>query len=67
MPPEHVRQTVEPFFTTKEIGKGSGLGLFLSREIVKAHGGRLSIQSEVGKGTKVLIVLPMNDRVDRAA
>lgn len=67
MPPEHVRQTVEPFFTTKEIGKGSGLGLFLSREIVKAHGGRLSIHSEVGKGTKVLIALPMEDRADRAA
>jgi signal transduction histidine kinase len=67
MPPEHVRQTVEPFFTTKEIGKGSGLGLFLSREIVKAHGGRLSIHSEVGKGTKVLIALPMDDRADRAA
>ncbi|HSE59710.1 MAG TPA: ATP-binding protein [Nitrospiraceae bacterium] len=67
MPPEHVRQTVEPFFTTKEIGKGSGLGLFLSREIVKAHGGKLSIHSEVGKGTKVLIALPMEDRADRAA
>jgi signal transduction histidine kinase len=67
MPPEHVRQTVEPFFTTKEIGKGSGLGLFLSREIVKAHGGRLLIHSEVGKGTKVLIALPMDDRADRAA
>jgi signal transduction histidine kinase len=66
MPPEHVRQTVEPFFTTKEIGKGSGLGLFLSREIVKAHGGRLSIHSEVGKGTKVLIMLPMDDRAGRA-
>ncbi|MEX5215317.1 MAG: ATP-binding protein [Nitrospiraceae bacterium] len=67
MPPEHVRQTAEPFFTTKEIGKGSGLGLFLSREIVKAHGGRLSIHSEVGKGTKVVIALPMDDRADRAA
>ncbi len=56
--PENLQRTAEPFFTTKEVGKGSGLGLFLSREIVKAHGGRLMITSEVGKGTTVSIVLP---------
>lgn len=58
IPPENLQRTVEPFFTTKEVGKGSGLGLFLSREIVKAHGGKLTIESEVGKGTKVVIALP---------
>ncbi len=58
IPPENLRRTAEPFFTTKEVGKGSGLGLFLSREIVKAHGGRLTIDSEVGKGTTVAIALP---------
>ncbi|MFO0774172.1 MAG: ATP-binding protein [Nitrospiraceae bacterium] len=56
--PENLQRTAEPFFTTKEVGKGSGLGLFLSREIVKAHGGRLRIASEVGKGTTVMIELP---------
>lgn len=56
--PENLQRTAEPFFTTKEVGKGSGLGLFLSREIVRAHGGRLSIESEVGKGTLVAIALP---------
>lgn len=56
--PENLQRTAEPFFTTKEVGKGSGLGLFLSREIVKAHGGRLMIISEVGKGTTVSILLP---------
>lgn len=56
--PENLQRTAEPFFTTKEVGKGSGLGLFLSRDIVKAHGGKLTIESEVGKGTKVVIALP---------
>lgn len=58
IPPENLQRTAEPFFTTKEVGKGSGLGLFLSREIVRAHGGQLSIESEVGKGTLVVIALP---------
>jgi signal transduction histidine kinase len=58
MPEEHLHRTSEPFFTTKAIGDGTGLGLFLSRQIVSAHGGTLSIESEVEKGTKVLIVLP---------
>ncbi len=56
--PENLQRTAEPFFTTKEVGKGSGLGLFLSRDIVKTHGGRLTIESEVGKGTTVVIALP---------
>ncbi|MDE3035759.1 MAG: hypothetical protein KGJ14_07275, partial [Nitrospirota bacterium] len=48
----------EPFFTTKAIGDGSGLGLFLSRQIIQAHHGALSIESQVGKGTTVVIALP---------
>lgn len=58
MPEEHQKRAFEPFFTTKAIGDGTGLGLFLSREIVAAHGGSLSIESEVGKGTTVVISLP---------
>jgi len=58
IPEEHLARTAEPFFTTKAIGDGTGLGLFLSRQIVAAHGGALSIQSEVGKGTTVTIALP---------
>ncbi len=48
----------EPFFTTKAVGKGTGLGLFLSRETVVAHGGTLSLTSEVGRGTTVTMTLP---------
>ena len=58
MPEGHVKQAFEPFFTTKAIGDGTGLGLFISREIVASHGGSLVIDSVVGKGTMVVIALP---------
>ena len=58
MPPSDVQNAFQPFFTTKEVGKGTGLGLFLSRETVQAHGGTLSLVSEQGRGTTVTIALP---------
>ncbi len=58
MPKEHLQRAFEPFFTTKALGQGTGLGLFLSRETVAAHGGCLTIDSEEGKGTTVVIALP---------
>ncbi|OLB99455.1 MAG: hypothetical protein AUH35_03045 [Nitrospirae bacterium 13_1_40CM_62_7] len=58
IPDEHLKRVFEPFFTTKAVGDGTGLGLFLSREIVVAHGGTLSIESVLGKGTMVVIALP---------
>jgi two-component system NtrC family sensor kinase len=58
MPHEDMQKAFQPFFTTKEVGKGTGLGLFLSRETVVAHGGRLSLESEPGRGTIVTITLP---------
>lgn len=58
MPPDDVRKAFEPFFTTKAVGTGTGLGLFLSREIAVAHGGLLSLESDMGKGTVVTISLP---------
>lgn len=58
MPQEDLRKAFQPFFTTKAVGKGTGLGLFLSRETVVAHGGGLSIESEMGKGTSVVVALP---------
>jgi signal transduction histidine kinase len=58
MPQADVERAFQPFFTTKEVGKGTGLGLFLSRETVVAHGGGLSIASEMGRGTTVTITLP---------
>jgi two-component system, NtrC family, sensor kinase len=58
MPETDVQKAFQPFFTTKEVGKGTGLGLFLSRDTVQAHGGTLSLMSEQGRGTTVTIVLP---------
>ncbi len=58
MPTEDLQKAFTPFFTTKAVGKGTGLGLFLSRETAQAHGGHLSIESEVGKGTTVVLSLP---------
>jgi signal transduction histidine kinase len=58
MPESDVQKAFEPFFTTKAVGKGTGLGLFLSRETVLAHGGSLVLKSETGRGTTVIITLP---------
>jgi two-component system NtrC family sensor kinase len=58
IPREDLERVFEPFFTTKAVGKGTGLGLFLSRESVLAHGGTLTLESEVGKGTTVTVALP---------
>ena len=59
--PEHLRRVMEPFFTTKEEGKGTGLGLAICRRAVQEHGGAIQITSEVGKGTTVRIVLPIEN------
>jgi signal transduction histidine kinase len=58
IPETDAQKAFEPFFTTKAVGKGTGLGLFLSRETVVAHGGSLSLDSELGRGTTVTITLP---------
>ncbi len=58
MPPEVLAQATDPFFTTKPVGKGTGLGLATVRSVATAHQGHLALQSEVGKGTCVRLLLP---------
>ena len=59
MAPELLARIGEPFFTTREPGKGMGLGVFLARSVVAEHGGRLVLESEVGRGTRVAVRLPL--------
>jgi polar amino acid transport system substrate-binding protein len=58
IPPGDMKRLLDPFFTTKREMGGSGLGLPVSARIVENHGGRMSFQSEVGKGTMVTVRLP---------
>jgi signal transduction histidine kinase len=64
--PEHMGRVTEPFFTTKEDGKGTGLGLAICRRIANEHAGKLEIDSEVGKGTTVRIILPVQNSANIA-
>ena len=60
--PERVRDKIfQPFFTTKPTGQGTGLGLSLSYDIVKAHGGEIKLETSEGEGTEFIISLPGNE------
>ena len=58
MPPEVLSHVLEPFFTTREVGAGTGLGLSMTYGVVKAHGGTIDLSSEVGRGTCVKLRFP---------
>lgn len=61
IPPEHLPRVAEPFFTTKAEGKGTGLGLAICKRIIDQHHGRLEVESEVGRGTTVRVLLPVKN------
>ena len=62
MSSEVVAQAVEPFFTTKEVGKGSGLGLSQVYGTIKQFGGDMVIETAVGRGTAISLFMPALER-----
>ena len=61
IPPEILERVCEPFFTTKAVGQGTGLGLAMVFGLAQQAGGRLRITSEVGQGTRIELALPRAD------
>jgi two-component system NtrC family sensor kinase len=67
IPPEILPQLFEPFLTTKETGRGVGLGLAISRSILERHNGNIEVQSEVGRGTTFTVTLPWDADAESSA
>jgi two-component system NtrC family sensor kinase len=59
---KHLKDIFKPFFTTKEVGQGTGLGLYISHEIIKRHGGAIHVRSELRQGTVITMELPCQRR-----
>lgn len=60
--PEVVPRLIEPFFTTKDVGRGTGLGLAVSYRVVVDHGGQLRVEGRLGEGARFFIDLPVYER-----
>jgi signal transduction histidine kinase len=59
IPQKVLDKIFQPFFTTKPTGQGTGLGLSLSYDLVKAHGGELKVETKEGEGSEFIIQLPV--------
>jgi signal transduction histidine kinase/Tfp pilus assembly protein PilF len=61
--PENLTKLFTPFFTTKPPGQGTGLGLAITFNVISEHNGKISIESDLGKGTKVGVLLPLKSKL----
>ncbi len=59
IPQKGIDKIFQPFFTTKPTGQGTGLGLSLSYDIIKAHGGEIKVETKDGEGSEFVIQLPV--------
>lgn len=64
IPKESLARIFDPFYTTKPVGKGTGLGLSISYGIIQKHHGRINVQTELGKGTRFRVTLPITQPVE---
>ncbi|MFI5369716.1 MAG: sensor histidine kinase, partial [Spirochaetia bacterium] len=67
MPPDVLKEIFTPFYTTKQLGKGTGMGLSIVYGVVKMHAGDISVDSEVGKGTSFLVRIPIGEKAREEA
>jgi two-component system NtrC family sensor kinase len=58
---ENLDKIFEPFFTSKKVGEGTGLGLSVSYGLIKNHGGEIKVKSGVGRGTTFTVILPVRE------
>ena len=65
MPPEVVKDIFTPFYTTKQLGKGTGMGLSIVYGVVKMHAGDITVDSDPGKGTSFLVRIPVDRKCAR--
>ncbi len=62
MSKESLKKIFDPFYTTQNNGEGAGLGMSISYKIVESHGGKITAASELGKGSRIRIVFPVNEK-----